>query len=455
MKFRANKVGGAFILAMALHLSVAGAADFAVVPDQAGKVLGWGVTQPVADGDGIAMLRDLSVIEKLYRESGINYVRILFGKRDCYNEASKAPEEGKLDALLQPQVQAAAAAGIHYILSFLTPPHSMKYYVTGESHWEMNPDCLRPDREADFCAYVAAILRYLRDKKLPLPSAVCFATLADQPLSFEGAYFYPRQWRRVAGILRRSLNENGFQKVGLIGPDVYALEALPRYFSDGSEAAGAGEEVLSRLSGIALSPSEQLSIGEADRRSVQNLIAGAAKKGIPSWMLSFAPESALTDQDALLATFRRIGRDLITLHCSYWFWHSSYSQDQQAHALMYGTNFSDSPVFQALKELWRDCPPGATVHRVATDTPDFSDDPWDGMDAYGFSAPGNMTVVLINRQNQPHPSVVRGMKAARIRLSIYSGKGVKHALLDRSAGEFSFVLPPMSVAILSRGKYSN
>jgi len=102
----------------------------------------------------------------------------------------------------------------------LAPDNPIRYGTTKLSTGETIRTCLRQDREAAYCNWYVAAMKYLIQQTGWTPTAI---SIQNEPtmlsVGYSGCYWDAAQYYRVAKLMRSTMNANGLSGVIILGHD--------------------------------------------------------------------------------------------------------------------------------------------------------------------------------------------------------------------------------------------
>ena len=178
-------------------------------------ITGWGLYYGEADeNDNRKLLQDA-----VFKDMGITNYRIAIPYECAGPDKTIIYEE--LDRVANTVRLAADVYGIDkYLLSVWTPPPEFKsngsYLGTGNAY-------LLPAHEQDYCDYVVKCLDYIiKEKGLPAPACFDLQNEPENAAPYASCFYTPAQYIRVTKMMRRTLDEAGYQDIPLLAiGDVY------------------------------------------------------------------------------------------------------------------------------------------------------------------------------------------------------------------------------------------
>lgn len=365
-----------------------------------------------------------------------------------------------LDESLARQIQLARSFGqTRYILSVWSPPAPFKSPPTtrGIDPKTKRDSFLRRERESDYCRFVARVLSYLKQKKLPLPFALSVQNEPGfaAPL-WNGTAMKPEQWARLIIEMRAVLDENGFQNVQLIGPEGGSYQ-MSVAFVGGSDAPVLKDARLrAALGGFAF---HGYTIGSKYPPHLENLRSVAlemqrANKSV--WMSEWSIPSDKPDPlDHVLETAQRLARETSFIPCNYWtWWQGWYFRHPKGEVLLTGSDDKHlhiSKTFWMLRRLWASAPAGSVVHRMSSSAPQLSGFDAQKVQCVAFQSGARQTLLLVNPTTKSKALELRGLtgRTATPFLTDQTRDMAAQTGLVVSGGSTKWTLPPRSVAVVA------
>ena len=364
-----------------------------------------------------------------------------------------------LDESLGRQIRLGRSYGqTRYILSVWSPPAPFKSPPTtlGVDPKTKRAAVLKPAREGDYCRFVARVLKQLQTEKLPIPFALSVQNEPDYaaPL-WNGTQLTPTQWARLVVKMRAVLDENGFGKVQIIGPDAgnYADSIA---FVGGAKAPILADAKLNQaLGGFAFhgyTPLSKYAPHPQNLRAVALQMQGAGKT---IWQSEWSQPGDKPDPLVhVLETAQRLGRETATIPCNYWsWWQGWYFRHPKGEVLLTGSDdahLNISKTFTFLSCLWKNAPAGSVVHRVASNDAELSGDDAEKVQCVAFENPKNQTLLLVNPTSNVKEVQLRGLKgrAATPYLTDKARDVAPQNALAIKGGAANWNLPPRCVCVM-------
>ena len=181
-------------------------------------ITGWGV---YPSNQEIAVFGDKTAVHKaLFEEMGITRFRQEL-------RGSVVDDSGNFTDLMD-SLAAKLKIGVfdygvtEYTLNIWSPPSSMKTnqdYSTGHNA-DGSVARLLEDKEQDFCDYIVKCLDHLtKEEKLPAPIAMSLQNEPSTATAYQSCWYDKVQYKRVAIMLRHTLDAAGYDGVKLMGPE--------------------------------------------------------------------------------------------------------------------------------------------------------------------------------------------------------------------------------------------
>ena len=445
-------------------------ATLTISPTPQQKILGWGVYPCTIRNDRpnaqlYTLWKRPNAARLIWRDLNSTYWRseILPGsynaKRD---DGSLDPKY--LDQSLVRQINLARSFNqTKYILSVWSPPAPFKSppITLGVDPKTKRAAQLKPDREDDYCRFVARVLKHLRDEKLPLPFAPLPFALSVQnepdyaaPL-WNGTQLSPQQWARLVIKMRAVLDENGFGKIQIIGPEASNYADSVAFVGGEKVPVLANPRLKRALGGFAFhgyTPLSKYAPHPGNLREVALQMQGAGKT---VWQSEWSQPGDKPDPlRHVLETAQRLGRETATIPCNYWsWWQGYYPRHPKGEVLLTGAddaNLHVSKTFYFLSCLWKNAPAGSIVHRVKSDDAELSGDSAEKVQCVAFENAKNQTVLLVNPTPLAKAVELRGLKggAATPYLTDKTRDMAPQKSLAIGEGAAHWTLPPRSVCVL-------
>ena len=424
------------------------ATDLTVERTARQTVQGWGLTIAPADWDGRPQLTSPEMMKTLLGSSHASVVRIVVNG-GLYREDLSRLDQGRADSLLGPSLDAIRENGIRkYIISFHSPPNSMKTYFNDAGEVHFDPNSLRPDRARDFVDYVAAVLSYSRRRVGWAPVGVILATRPDIN---DGCAYTPEQWRSLLALAGPVIVGQGLPPIAILGPETATVQGLHDFLDLGAEGGNA-PVAGSAVTDVAISGEPTSDIGsESDALLIRDL-ASCHKFRKPVWLIDCGPDPRLTESQLLPGTFSALGRDLVLIGADYWIWRYGYSNLARRDSLYWGQTLGPSPISLALTRLWQLAPAGSSVHRVRsieTDSPRIYPS---SVEAFALVYGHRLVITIANREKKPRIYRLTCPESESAQCSIYSTDYYKENIATYFWNHIATIsLPPESVGIIESG----
>jgi hypothetical protein len=380
-------------------------------------IKGWGVYPDHANGSNPdENTFDRPAIRQAVYDSGATFIRmelsggyyragtavnaITFNTESSFSPGSW-PQD-RFDNLIN-QLKAARDQGIlDYILSSWSPPDAMKTWgtpantqpapsgsVIRRGHITVNGvgtrTCLRQDSEQAFCNWYVAAIKYIVAQGLAAPVAI---SIQNEPtmwnIGYQGCYWDAVQWRRVAVLMRATLNANGLNAVVIQGHDdtykatpssEYQASPPPKgYFEAGFPVFNALSPAYDAALASAIGAYAFHTYDTNDQWATANGIASYPKD---VWMTEWNDHNGAepgdgggtADIDYAIKTARHLACDFVTLPVNYWCYFNAWSRarpDVGGGDLLGGdTQPVYSKKYLVLRRLWNTVRPGWKARLVS------------------------------------------------------------------------------------------
>ncbi len=428
---------------------------------------GWGIFPCTIRSDR-PRARDFTIFERpnaqklLFGELGMTVMRceILPGSYDAKRDDGSLDTQ-YLDSSLVRQMQIARRFGIEKtLLSIWSPPAVFKEPPTtfGTDPKTKRISQLRPARELDYCRFIVRVLDYLtKTKKLAAPLAF---SIQNEPSyaaqQWNGTRYEPAQWRRVFVLMRRVLDENGYRRVALIGPECGSYQESVDFMGGAGAPVFRDAKFRDAMSGFAFHGYTRFSRKEVYARNLQSVVDAAARLGKDVWMSEYSIVAQKPDRlQHALETAQRLAREMTFVRCNYWFWWQGWYPVHPKNEVLISGRDDDklhvSKTYDVLKKLWHSAPAGSKVFRVAS-----SDTEIKGYDALAvqtvaFVDENRTTLLVTNPTGATKTLHVRGLKgtvAMPFLTDATRDMKAQETLAIKNGGA-SLVLAPRAILILT------
>ncbi len=398
----------------------------------------------------------------IFGELGMSFMRceILAGSYNSKKDDGSL-DTAYLDASLVRQMQIARRFGIEKtLLTVWSPPAIFKDPPTtfGADPKTGRPTRLRRDREEDYCRYVMRVFDYLtKTKKLAAPFAF---SIQNEPsyaaAQWKGTPYDAAQWARVFLKMRRTLDENGYRKVNLIGPECGSYAESVEFLGGSAAPKLKDSTFRAAMSGFAFHGYSRLSRRAPYPQQLQKVAKIAASQGQDIWMSEYSIiAQKWTPMQHALETTQRLAREMAYIPCNYWsWWQGWYPVSPKSEVLISGRDdkrLNLSKTYFVLRRLWQNAPAGSVVHRVRSNDTQISGYTPFEVQTVAFEFEGRSILLMINPTNAPKSLQIAGLKgkiAAPFLTDAKSNAKAQKELVVR-AGKVSLVLPRSSILIVT------
>lgn len=435
-----------------------------VSPAPQQTIRGWGIYPCTIQNDRkgaelFTLWHRPNAAKLIWKDLGITFWRceILPGSYSKRDDGSL--DEAVLQGSLERQLRLGASFGVKpYILSIWSPPAAFKSPPTtlGVDPKTHRMSSLRPEREADFCRFVAHVLLHIQAHGLALPLNL---SVQNEPNfaspGWNGTAYSPAQWKRVLIQMRRTLDQNGLKNVALLGPEggSYA-QALS--FAGGPKAPILNDAGLrNSLGGFAFHGYTVESKRDPNPQQMRSLALAMQGANKAVWMTEWSlPGDKPDPLTHALETAQRLGRETAYIPCNYWaWWQGWYVRHPKGEVLITGRDDGQlhlSKTYFVLQKLWHSARGGSVVHRVRS-----SDSQLSGFDAHrvqvvAFQSGKRQTLLLVNPTTSSKPVEVRGLSGTLAKRFVTDkSRDMKaQAALAVAAGKAKWTLAPRSIEVV-------
>ncbi len=395
----------------------------------------------------------------IWRDLNITYWRseILPGSYDARLDDGSLDVK-TLDESLVRQIKLAKSYGqTRYILSVWSPPAPFKTPATSKGMKAKKVAVLRPAREADYCRFIARVLKHLQARKLPLPFAFSVQNEPNYaPELWNGTRLSPAQWQRMTVEMRAELDKNGFQNIKLIGPEGGSYRDSVEFVGGSSAPALNDAQFNKALGGFAFHGYTLFSKHQPDLDNLREVALKMQRAGKPIWQSEWSIPSDKPDPlDHVLQTAQRLGRETAFVSCNYWsWWQGYYPRHPKGEVLITGRDDAHlhiSKTYKFLQCLWKNAPAGSVVHRIESSDAQLSGFDADKVQCVAFENGARQTVLLVNPTDKAKAIQLRGLTAATFKpyLTDETRDMAAQPPITVGDGAANWSLPPRCVCVVT------
>jgi len=323
--------------------------------------------------------------------------------------------------LLCRAIQITKKAGLPYTLSSWTPPLDMKTIPVFGSVSNGVKVHLKVDKEQAFCNLVVNLFNYMsKTKDLPLPIAYSFQNEPTCETEWGGCIYDAAQYKRVAKLLRTTLDAAGYSNIILLGPEDGGYYNGQGWNWSLGLLGGAGFPALKDAEfNKAIGAFASHSYDWSPNTSIANYnawVSGCDTWGKDRWQTEYCPIDQI-DIPQAISTTRRFISDMAFIKNNYWFtWtvNDPYGHDVK-DALCLGngiTSLSKKPAYYVLKKLFTNIPIGSKVRRMTSTDNELVTANASNMDMVAFASDTNMVVVIVNPTSNTRKTKINGLFGA-------------------------------------------
>jgi len=353
-----------------------------------------------------------------------------------------------------------------YILSLWSPPRNFKNTKTSAGFADKNGNkrydagetrsTLLPQYEDEFVAAYVNALRALRSQGVSLPAAISIQNEPDWSPAWAGNRYSGEQWRRVVKLMQTELDDAGFNKVMIHGPEsggYLSAVAGASYLGNGGYSQLAADSELNEAVGA-------YALHSYNRGKIGDNRQGMKRFPKDAWMTEWSIPGGKSQLDWAINDARHLMSDLVALPFNYWAWWWAWTPQPsgKGESLLSGTStFSFTKPYYVLDKLWDTVDPGWTVHQMSTDDSRLKDtitgDEATPIDMLAFENPGGTAsaVLLTNPTNSAMTLEVEGLKGRNVEIfRTTATEDMKSQGVDSiQNGAYAVNLPARSVVFLS------
>ena len=278
-----------------------------------------------------------------------------------------------------------------YITTVWSPPAYMKLpdrvrYGTYQGRNQYLDSTFTEETSYSYPDYYVSVLKDLRTAGFAAPLAVSIQNEPGMDAVYDGCIYDADTWIKVAKLLRKRLDENGFSQTVLQAAESMYLGELNTYLGAASSSGFSrmtSDPVLDNAIGAFSFHSYATAGNTSDLKAA---FTHYPNKKI--WMTEYSsatgvraellPNSGNIQLDNAIVFFQRMGGDIVDFGVHYWFfwrgWRAAsalYDQDLVAGGP--GSIIVDKPYY-AFKRLWTTVKPGWNVMRTTSTDPELRTD---------------------------------------------------------------------------------
>ena len=428
-------------------------------------IRGWGIypctiRNDRADAELYTLWKRPNAARLIWRDLNITYWRSEITPSSYDSKRDDGSLDVKtLDQSLVRQIKLAKSYGkTRYLLSVWSPPTPFKSPATtlGTDPKTKRVAVLRPDREADYCRFIARVLKHLQARKLPLPFALSVQNEPNYaPELWNGTQMSPAQWQRLTVKMRAQLDKSGFKNIQIIGPEGGSYRDSVEFVGGVAAPALNDAQFNEALGGYAFHGYTLFSKHQPDLDNLREVALAMQRAGKSVWQSEWSiPGDKPDPLDHVLQTAQRLGRETAFVPCNYWsWWQGYYPRHPKGEVLITGRDDGDlhvSKTYYFLKFLWKNAPAGSVVHRVDSSDAELSGFDADKVQCVAFEKGARQTVLLVNPTDKIKAVEVRGLRAATATpyLTDKARDMARQTPLAVANGAANWSSPPRSVCVL-------
>lgn len=402
--------------------------DLTVLPEQYQTITGWGV-YPNSVGDG--WIGKSAAHKAIYQDMGISMFRIELRGNCGDGDGNLVPEY--IDTFIE-NLRIGINSGVsEYLISIWTPPAGMK---TNNKIEGQNEDGTRatllPEKEQTFCDYLVTALDYIQSKNLPAPKAL---SLQNEPNNafdyYQCCYYDMEQYKRVAKLLRKTLDENGYENVMMAGPEGAQYADNKMWYGDAFSELENDAEFADAMD--ILASHSYYNPTTLRKQDIDDYAAAVAKfPEKEKWQTEYSTahnQTAALEIDRAIHAMRVFTTDIAWVGNNAWFWWMGWdprysTQEEHQEAIIEGdgiTSVRKSYIYQCLAQVYNSVPIGSKVMRLSTNDESVVNESQPQSDMVAFSNGNQMTILFINTSAEDKRYNLHGLSG--VSANIYSITG--------------------------------
>ena len=397
---RVLKTAGAGAGLLAFGSGTASAATYAATVDDTDRqdVGGWGTFAGSTNGSGFDITTDSTARQLVYDDLGITTARIKL-RPQYFDDSSWSLATGIIDDNFLLQLDQLNNYNVdEYVMSCWSPPPAFKTCDTIDGTCSDGSDNhLHEDYEGNFVTFYVDVLEYAQDQGYSLPRNVSVQNELDSAVDWDGCVYSESQYKKVLGHLRDELDNRGVSGIDIIGPEAADYKDTLGYLGgDGFPDLDNEPNFRDDLAGITLHGYNG-SKSEGDYvTKVRNGMDNARSYGLETWITEWSLPDGTSDLDWSINALQRFCREMVYVGIENWVWWAGYYDERDNEALVYGSNYTKTPMYHAFRRIFNNVPVGSTVRKFNSDDPDLSDYGRDDTDMVAFRTGSGTVAVFVN-----------------------------------------------------------
>lgn len=425
------------------------------------EVKGWGV-YPNSVGPDWEIRT--AAHKAIYEDMGITQFRI-----ELRGQAGDA--EGKIvDSVYRyflSNIRLGVEHGVkQYSVHLWSPPPGMKTN-NDISGWNADKTQahLLESKEQLLCDWIVRCLQGIQTAKLPLPIAFSLQNEPDVIKEYQSCGYEKDQYIRVVKLLRKTLDQAGYQDIVLMGPESGGYGQAYRWTGDGASALKSDPAYAAALGAFA-SHSYQYKQGSPDSDMARWLAICDAYPDKDRWQTEYCNgnDGSASAAQKTINAIQTLNADMIWARNNYWLWWLSFDTRYDPNAvnqevLLGGDGISavtKTSQYYALSRLYKGAPAGSRVRRVSATDPDLKTAQALKNDLSAYVTPqGNTALVVVNNQSVDKTYQVNGLTGKSAVVSTVGAgiDGVQDRMGLRISGGtlYQLEVPAKSVVIVVTG----
>ncbi|MGN0179238.1 MAG: hypothetical protein ACI4DY_07335 [Monoglobaceae bacterium] len=462
-----------------------------VLPQKYQKITGWGISPFAFSKYNFEDFQNIDdwkqLYDKTYRELGITTIRVPFDK-ECAEDNGEI-KQSALDLRVK-YIKNAMEYGINdYIISFWSGPWCWIENHENEVTWTKDQWHLIEGKEQAYCDYIVDCLRCLENNGVGLPKAVSFQ---NEPQDGRQWPTYSKeQYIKVTKLLRKTLDNAGYQSVLLMSPETASYFYLYRYMGGSTSAFDFSElendpEFADAIGVFAVHSYHQVSIGSKDS-DIANFAAQTSKYsekerwqtefsgvGKDEEIIRYSGGKQVYDRDIgnALFTMRILSSDVGWAGMNRWYYWQAYrthynltganesydvlNNEYGQQTLLFGQpgqNVHSGKLYDALRILFNSVPVGSVVKRTSCTNPSVANQSGLRSDILAFETKNGTVIMFLNVTDSDMTVDFKGLNGTSAKISFISGEvsGVQTAIcdIDDNGSICGIHVPPKCIAFVA------
>ncbi len=430
-----------------------------VLPTNYQQVKGWGLT-PAYISEAAIFRNKYEAQNVLYKELGTTIQRIELSFQCMDLDGNLVLEH--LDRLAG-NIRLGLDNGVEqYLLTLFSPPAVFK---DNQSQLGRHPDGtvakLPEENEQPYCDYVVDVLDYLvKEQHLPRPTALSVQNEPENAMDYQSLYLTGEQFIRLTKLMRKTMDEAGYQDVTLIGPEGGSYINTEMWLGENFSDLERDKDLQDALDAFASHSymNKRDSQDDGPRRVAALYDKFPEKDRWQTEVCNATIEEPL-EIDRVIDIQRIMNADMGFTGINYWFWWIGWSprcniSDVGQQCLIDGEGVSivnKGLQYYALETIYNNAPVGSYIRRMETDDPGVKNDGGLMTDMVAYEHANGTLAVLVNTSKDDKVYNFNGMKGSSATVYTIQASGFGETARQNIAGGTvkNIAVPARSIVMVS------